>query len=45
MAHTGAEYYGNEQEVGEAFDKMFRTTQLRRSEVFVTGKVRGGGSR
>lgn len=34
-----AEYYGNEQEVGEAFDKMFRTTQLRRSEVFVTGKL------
>jgi hypothetical protein len=36
---TGAEYYDNEPEIGAAFDRVFRSTNLSREEVFVTGKV------
>lgn len=36
---AGAAYYGNETEIGEALDNLFRNTQLRRSDIFVTGKV------
>ena len=39
VLHTGAEYYKNEIEVGDAFHNIFQNTQLQRTDVFVTGKV------
>eukprot|EP00854_Cymbomonas_tetramitiformis_P008109 gene8109-9635_t len=36
---SGAEYYANEHEVGQALHHMLSTTSLKREDVFVTGKL------